>query len=311
MTTPAPGTFFVASSDATDPAEIRAAKWEAALARHQLPDFVERRLEQAKTGAVPWLSTMTPAELLLAKTHGMKPLATVSGTCWYHYGFSWTKGHAAGWGAALKRLRQEAVACGANAVVDVRMRTITRGAGDSMDFTLFGTAVRFSALPEASNPVIATVPALEFVRLLEMDIVPTGLAVGAHYEWLTQNFATPNYTGGVLNFSNAQLPELTFFWESVRRQAHAELRADARRQGNGVLADVHFGQLLKVEQDKQPIRYLGRHIVIGTVVDTPPRAGIPHGVRTVVDMRDDLSPLNRKYASRHAGYGGGEGEGGI
>ena len=31
---------------------------------------------------------------------------------------------------------------------------------------------------------MATVPALEFVKLLEADVVPTGIAIGAHYEWL-------------------------------------------------------------------------------------------------------------------------------
>jgi hypothetical protein len=299
----------VASSDTTDPAEIRAAKWEAALAQHKLPDFVEQRLEQARTGAAPWLSTMTPAELLLAKTHGIRPLATVSGTCWYHYGFSWTKGHSAGWNAALKRIREEAIACGANAVVDVRMRTVASSSSTSMDFTLIGTAVRFNALPETVNPVIATVPALEFVRLLEMDIVPTGLAIGAHYEWLTQAIGIPNYqTGGMAGY-NKRLDVLTYFWENVRRQAHAELRSNALAQGNGVLADVHFGQLLEDEQDNQPTRYLGRHIVIGTVIDTPPRAKIPHGIRTVVDMRDELSPLNQERAARHSEFG--EHEGGI
>jgi hypothetical protein len=36
---------------------------------------------------------MTPAELALARHKGIRPLAMVSGTCWYHYGWSWTEGH--------------------------------------------------------------------------------------------------------------------------------------------------------------------------------------------------------------------------
>ena len=150
----------MASFDGPDPADVRFNKWERALNANKLPDFVLARLNQAKTGTAPWLSTMTPAELLLAKTHGIRPLATVSGTCWYHYGWSWTEGHAEGWNMALRRIRQEAVACGANAVVDVHMRTIARGENDSMDFTLLGTAVRFASLPPASEPIVATVPAL-------------------------------------------------------------------------------------------------------------------------------------------------------
>ena len=39
-------------------------------------------------------------------------------------------------------------------------------------------------LRPSPEPVVATVPALEFVKLLESDVVPTGLAIGAQYDWL-------------------------------------------------------------------------------------------------------------------------------
>ncbi len=301
----------MASSDLSEFAEARAAKWEAALLQNRVPDFVLQRLDKAKHGTAPWLSTMTPAELLLLKTHRIRPLAAVSGTCWYHYGYSWTEGHAEGWATALARIRAEAVACGANAVVDVRMRTIAKGSRSSMDFTLLGTAVRFDNLPASPEPIVATVPALEFIRLLETGIVPTGLAVGARYEWLQQSQWGPSLATGGMSGYNTPLTELTNFWESIRRAAHAELRRAAAKQGNGVLADLHFGQLLRPEtDDKQPARYLGHHIVIGTVVDTPRAAPVPHDVRAVVDMRDTLSPLHIKAASRHADYSD-EHEGGI
>lgn len=268
----------------------RAAAWEAALAHDALPSFVTERLADAKAGRTPWMSTMTPAELRLARSHGVKPIATVTGTCWYQYGRSWTEGHAAGWRSALERITEEARACGANAVTDVRLRTVHSGMPSSMDYTLIGTAVRVEGLPPSPDPVVATVPALEFVRLLEMDIVPCGLAVGARYQWLT-NYTNANIAGGY-SWTNQVLPELSSFWETVRRWAHRELREDAARQGSGVLAHTHFGQLIRQEGgDKQPPRYLGRHIVIGTVVDTRKGAPVPHGIRTVVDMRDDLSPL--------------------
>lgn len=277
-------------NDTADAASAqRRAEWERALHSGGLPAHVSERLGAAAAGRTPWLSTMTPAELLLAKTHGVKPLATVSGTCWFQFGRSWTEGHAAGWSRALARIRDEAFACGANAVVDVKMRTAAGGFGASMDFTLFGTAVRIGALPPSEDPVIATVPALEFVRLLEMGIVPAGLAVGARYEWLTDY---NNSYSGLSTWNNQPLGSLSNFWEAVRREAHAELRADARRQGGGVLAHTQFGQLIKQDGDKDnPSRYLGRHIVIGTVVHTRRGDGVPHHISTVVDMRDDLSPL--------------------
>ena len=290
----------------------RNAAWQSALERGELPEFVSHRLEEAAAGRGAWVATMTPAELLLARSHGIRPVATVSGTCWYAYGWSWTQGHAQGWHEALDRLRREAVAAGANAVVDVRLRTLRHRLAGSMDFTLIGTAVRLDRLPPGRDPVIATVPALEFVRLLEADIVPVGLAVGASYDWLNRIgyggyggiYALDGWqtTRQMQSWSNQPLTELTEFWERIRREAHADLRDAAGRQGNGVLAHTQFGQLIRREQDKQPPAYLGRHIVIGTVVDTRRAAGFPVPIEPVIDMRDALSPLQTPDAPRHSGY---------
>lgn len=298
-------------------AGVRADAWAVALEHGGLPTFVTERLAGAATGAGAWVATMTPAELLLARSHGIRPVATVSGTCWFHYGQSWTEGHADGWHAALDRIGREARAAGANAVLDVRMRTLRHRIGASMDFTLIGTAVKIDGLAPTPDPVIATVPALEFVRLLEADIVPVGIAVGARYEWLgawggegwggqmnawgdraalrRTQMATMAFSG------NQALTDLTEFWNAIRRAAHADLREAAGRQGNGVLAHTQFGQLIRRERDKQPPAYLGRHIVVGTVVDAKPLAPVPHAIEQVVDMRDALSPL-RGGGHRHTAY---------
>jgi uncharacterized protein YbjQ (UPF0145 family) len=252
---------------------------------------------------------MTPAELLMARTHGMRPIAAVSGTCWYQYGRSWTEGHAQGWASALQRIQAEAHACGANAVVDVKMRTSHSGLSDSMDFTLLGTAIRVDGMPPSPQPVIATVPALEFVRLLEMGIVPVGLAVGAQYDWLTDQTKS---MAGSFTWSNGVLGSLSSFWEYTRRAAHKQLREDTARQGTGVLAHTQFSQLIKREGgENQPDQYLGRHIVIGTVVQTQRGDPVPHGIRTVVDMRDELSPLLAGSSANNNIYGMNEREGPI
>ena len=303
-------------------AQARDRDWEAALQQGRLPDPVLERLADARAGRTPWVATMTPAELLTIRSHGCRPIATVAGTCWYNFGWSWTEGHAEGWAYALDRIRQEAYAAGANAVVDVQMRTIRHQIGSSMDFTLLGTAIRVEALPPSTDPVIATVPALEFVQLLEMGIVPTGIAVGARYEWLGyRGFGRSSgdwRTGGggwnsgwnsaarraqwqANSWVNQPMMELTDFWEQIRRDAHADLRREAAEQGNGVLAHTQFGQLIRREQDKAPPALLGRHIVIGTVVDTR-KAPFAPGIEPVIDMRDSLSPLRIPNAPRHAAY---------
>lgn len=290
-------------------AQYRQDAWAFALENDELPAFVETRLRDAAQGKTPWVSTMTPAELLLARSHGLRPLATVSGTCWFHYGYSWTQGHVDGWNYAVSRLKREALAVGANAVVDVQMRTVQSPMAGSMDFTVFGTAVKIDGLPASRDPVVATVSALEFVRLLEMGIAVCGIAIGAEYAYLSvpaQYGAFGAYkSGGQGTMALAQvqsqlfaartcqpITELTRFWESVRRKAHLQLRLAAQVAGTGVLAKTHFGQLLRIEQDKQPANYLGRHIVIGTVVETRRGDGVPHHIEMVVDMRDELSPLS-------------------
>lgn len=289
-------------------AQYRQDAWAYALDRDELPEFVEKRLKDAAARKVPWLSTMTPAELLLARSHGLRPLATVSGTCWYHYGMSWTQGHVDGWRSAVDRMKREALAVGANAVVDVQMRTVHSPLAGSMDFTVFGTAVKIDGLPASRDPAVATVSAMEFVRLLEMGIAVCGLAIGAEYDYLEgygggyggNGFGVSSSYGGrawqvqqqLRAFGgNVPIYELTEFWEKVRRKAHAQLGFSARKMGNGVLARTQFGQLIRVERDKMPPDYLGRHIVIGTVVETRRGDGVPHHIETVIDMRDDLSPL--------------------
>src|SRR5215813_9330021 len=221
----------------------RIADIQRCLQSGDVPASIKTRLEGARNGTLPWLATLTPAELSIVRSHGLRPIATVSATCWLHYGWSWTEGHAQGWELALRRLREEARAAGANAVLDVKMRTIPLGLENSMDFTLIGTAVSVEGLPPSNDPIIATVPALEFVKLLEADVVPTGIAIGAHYEWLAAWATTPfnRWTG------NVESQQLSALWETVRQRAHQQLREHARGQGNGVLAHINFSQMFEVE----------------------------------------------------------------
>jgi hypothetical protein len=51
--------------------------------------------------------------------------------------------------------------------------------------------------------------------------------------------------------------------------------------------------------------------VVGTVVETKPGDGVPHGIVTVVDMRDELSPLDGGQTHGHTAYSTNEHEGEI
>jgi hypothetical protein len=287
--------------------ERRQADIVLALQRGAVPTATRERLEGARAGTLPWTATLTPAELMVVRSHGLRPVASVSATCWLHHGWSWTEGHAQGWEMALRRLRQEAKAAGANAILDVKMRTIPLGIENSTDFTLIGTAVRAEGLPPSPEPIVATVPALEFVKLLESDVVPTGLAIGAQYDWLNDWRGRTNQTW----MGNVESTVLSQFWELLRQRAHAELRRSAQGQGNGVLAHVNFSQMFEFEGgENKPKRFLGRHIVIATTVDA--RAGVPfaHDITMAVDIHAGGTPLTGTRA-HHQSYASNEKEGGI
>jgi Putative heavy-metal-binding len=290
-------------------AERRQADILNALQQGVVPDGVRARLEGARNRTLPWTATLTPAELLIARSHGLKPIAAVAASCWLHYGWSWTEGHAEGWDMALQRLRDEAIAAGANAVLDVKMRTIPLRIDTSMDYTLIGTAVYVEGLPPSKEPIVATVPALEFVKLLEADVVPTGIAIGADYEWLK-----PSTWGNDPNMrwmGNIESRQFSDLWNTVRDRAHQQLRAHARSQGNGVLAHLNFSQMFEDEDpnNEGKKRYLARHIVVATTVDAKRGVPLSHGITPVVDIHSGATPL--KAAGRHHESYSNESEGAI
>ena len=301
--------FRPADSDASARQEAsrqRLAGIEASLRTGAVPAAIKERLEGARAGRLPWTATLTPAELMAVRSHGLRPVASVSATCWMHYGYSWTRGHAQGWETALRRLRAEAKAASANVVLDVKMRTLPLGVENSMDFTLVGTAAYVEDLPPSAEPIVATVPALEFVKLVEADVVPTGIAIGAQYEWMSDYGGAARQTW----MGNTESTVLSQFWQKVRKQAHAELRRSAQAQGNGVLAHVNFSQMFEVERENRPRQYLARHIIVATIVDARRGTAFPHEIRAVVDMRAGPTPLNGGGA-HHQSYAAQANEGAI
>ena len=278
----------------------------SAIRSNRVPESIRTRLHESRDGKAPWIATLTPAELQIVRSHGVRPIAAVSASCWLHYGFSWTNGHRQGWQAALDRLKEEAKAAGANAVLDVKMRTVPIETEESMDFTLIGTAVKVEGLPPSQDPVIATVPALEFVKLLEVGIVPTGIAIGAEYQWLTDWNGTTN---NLFWNGNTEVRTLSHLWERVRGEALRQLQRDAQRQGNGSLAHIHFSQMFESEQNERKA-YLARYIVIATVIDQMGAKAITHDFRMVVDMRSGPSPLTGT-TRHHQSYESNESEGAI
>jgi uncharacterized protein YbjQ (UPF0145 family) len=281
-------------------ASERHAEWWQALRHDALPDFVERRLSDAGAGRLPWMSTMTPAELLLSREIGIRPITMVSGTCAYRSDRSWTDGHLVGWQTALARIKLEALAAGANAVVDVKLRTLKMPAGDRMAFTVIGSAIRLEGLPPSVDPVIATVSAIEFVRLLKEGIVPTGIAIGAKSGWINHQVNRNQRQPKVWEYK--PLTRFGSYWQQTRKRAVSALREDAERMGDGVLAHTYFEQLLEAEREKPPANYLGLFIVIGTAVQCKRMDDVSARIGMLIDMCDGRSPLTDRAPRRQNAY---------
>lgn len=282
---------YLVHRDLTADEERRSNDWANALQSGALPEFVLQRMAQTAQGRLPWTSTAAPAELLALRSHGVQPLGIVMGNCWYQYSRSWTDGHYEGWHKALDRLHKEAVALGANAVVDVRLKT-RYGEHNDMDYAVFGTAVRVRGLQPSAKPVVSTVSALEFVRLLENGMVPEGIAIGAHYDTYGARIRTlSRRVKGP--FRNFEMTQLSTFLDGVRRSAIHSLQRDGARMGASVLAHTHASQLQCLSNDNAYQSFLYRHIVIGTAVSYNRAAHPAHELVSVVSLGDrPIRPSN-------------------
>ena len=279
----------------------RYSEWEQALRQRRLPSFVQSRMFQTSQGRLPWISTAKASELLLQRSHGVQPIGMVTGNCWYHFGYSWTQGHYDGWHTAVERMRLEALALGANAVVDVRMQ-VHRGEHEDMDYGVTGTAIRIRGLPPSAAPVVATVSALEFVRLLEDGVVPVGIAIGANFDWYSPWMGTVAAQAAqsapfAARYWNMEITDLSAFQENVRRRALYDLREDGRRMAAAVLAHTSYTQMFHVAGDQDnPERFLCRHISIGTAISYLPQNAPQHELIPMISLVDH--PLKSAATAR-------------
>ena len=265
--------------------------WADALPHADLPVFVKARLGATARRELPWISTASAAEMLAQRSHGIEPLGTVTGNCWYHFGYSWSDGQYDGWHHAIDRLRLEATLLGANAVVDVQLHGQRGHEPTDMDYALSGTAVRIRGLPPSIEPALATVSALHFVRLLDDGAVPVGIAIGAHFDWYIAGSGSyggttgygqrgsgsgfggiggmdgmgggigrvlgGSFVGGMpagamgVPWMNTELADLSAFQQHVRRSALEHLRSDGQRLQASVLAHTQYSELFRQEGDEQ------------------------------------------------------------
>ena len=181
-------------------------------------------------------------------------------------------------GDGARALKQEAAAAGANAVVDVKMRKIRLGARRQHGFhpARHRRAHRRAAAPA---PIRSSRPCRRSSSCACSK--PASCRSASRSAPSTTGLDRPSSTCSRLSgrrhdgagHERMPLTELGQFWEGVRRYALRRTRRRCAPPGQRRARAHPFRPAPQGRGRRQnPPRYLGRHIVIGTVVDTRRRA---------------------------------------
>ncbi len=224
----------------------------AAIEAGDITPGARRRLNELRDSGGTFTSDLSTADFALCHQLGLRPLAQVMGSSIYQVGyqgvgygagFNYAGNYAAGGGfvaelqtlsyaynearsRALVRLKHEATAVGADAVVGVDVRMQARDFGDStssgvIEFSVIGTAVARDATtappaPSTAAPVLTELGVADYVKLVQAGIEPVGI-VGASAAFISTYsyvFGGGMLSGGGMGMASANF-ELTGFTEAV------------------------------------------------------------------------------------------------
>lgn len=258
-----------------------------ALARGQLPPYIEERIERQNQHGLPWTSDLTVNEWLVLSQYQIEPLGMAMGSCFYHVGYS-VASSAGVWystdlthieralyegrNLALSRLQMEAKAMGANAVVGVRLNSHRPGFhGHETEFTAFGTAVKVKGLEKTpEQPLLCTVSGQELVKLLAEGTLPVGFAMGVcvHYVYTSQQDRWQERS-----WYNQEIPRFSQAVYHTRSRATANMWREAKNLGGtGVLGHETSLSVMEVDVERGENDEREDHVLefvsLGTVVDS-------------------------------------------
>jgi uncharacterized protein YbjQ (UPF0145 family) len=222
-----------------------------------IPPAARERLSRLRADAGPAFSSALGAgEALAVREAGLIPLTQVVGISYYKVGWqSMPWGSSRGlWGSApdgetyeletqtaawnearrlaVGRLREEAAAAGADAVVGVRIRRSLRDwSTDLVEFVAVGTAVRSARYDLGDDrPLLCNLSGQDVAKLIAHGFWPVGVVGGSTVAYVASGWRQAQRSAGV--FSRMQNQELTDFsrgmydaralaMERVTRDAHA------------------------------------------------------------------------------------------
>jgi uncharacterized protein YbjQ (UPF0145 family) len=197
-------------------------------------------------------SNLSVPEALVVREAGVRPIAQVMGSSVYRVGWQAMPWGARGWGTSLQagqtfeldnqtdawnqarslaigRLRDEAAAAGADAVVGVRLQ---RGdyawGGDLVEFVAFGTAVRFERFEIDDAPVLSNLSGQDFAKLVRHGFWPVGIVAGSTVAYVAAGYGQQSRASGMFSGrQNQELPDYTQGHYDARHLAMARLGRQA------------------------------------------------------------------------------------
>lgn len=224
-----------------------------------IPPAARERLARLRgKGGPAFSSALGAGETLAIRQAGFRPITQVMGISYYKVGWQqmpWGTGRGAGWGygssdgetfelenqteaynearrLAIGRLREEAQAAGADAVVGVHVRRSFRDwASDLVEFVAVGTAVRSERYDlGADGPLLCNLSGQDVAKLVAHGFWPVGIVGGSTVAYVVTGSRQQRRAGGLFSqMSNQELPDYTqglydaraLAMERLNRGAHA------------------------------------------------------------------------------------------
>lgn len=231
----------------------------ARIERGEIPLGAERRLQKLRSEGGLFTSDLSVSEFMLGSHLGLQPLTQVMGSCVYQVGWQYTREliYSRGLslyqeldviteafnearGRALSRMSQEAQLAGADAVVGVRLRNGRYDwAADSVEFAVFGTAVRDPTASRRGEAVLTDLSLQDYWKLKQAGVEPCGLVAATSCFFVATSPETQMMSGLAGRFAFPENQELVAYTQGVyaaRETALGRLTEQVRdARGDGVV----------------------------------------------------------------------------
>jgi uncharacterized protein YbjQ (UPF0145 family) len=252
-------------------------------------------------------SALGAAEALAVRQAGFVPITQVMGVSYYKVGWQsmpWSTRRGGGWWSgsgegethelsvqteawnearrlAIARLREEAQAAGADAVLGVHVRRSLRDwASDLVEFVAVGTAVRSTTHDFGDDaPLLCNLSGQDVAKLVAHGFWPVGIVGGSTVAYVATGFKQQQRSGGLFSsMSNQELPDFSRGLYDARALAMHRLERDAHAlHAHGVVGVAVDREQREYERDVNNTTYTDLIItmhVLGTAIveaaDGPP-----------------------------------------